>query len=363
MSILTILSFILTLAIYGLICYYIGYNGWAWVKSTKLPRYKKTYIIFIISLSFSFIIGRLLPFQVIEILGGFWVAIVGYSLVLLPVANLFYLALKKKGVFWIGIVVLSIYLFIFVFGSINAWSPVVREYEVEIDKPSTQEDVKILMVSDLHLGSLVGRGHLERLVTIVDQEQPDIVLVPGDIIDDYVEPYVKKNMGEILGKVKAPLGVYAVLGNHDYYGDDMNPIINEMKKINIRVLQDEFITINDAFTIVGRNDKTDKQRLTMSELFKAVDTSKPIILLDHQPYDLDVARDQGVDIHLAGHTHRGQLFPANLITDRIYENDWGYLKKDTMHSFVSSGFGTWGPPLRLGSRSEVMVINVSFTGK
>jgi len=113
---------------------------------------------------------------------------------------------------------------------------------------------------------------------------------------------------------------------------------------------------------VGRKDKTDKQRLTMSELFKVVDTSKPIILLDHQPYDLGVARDQGVDIHLAGHTHRGQLFPANLITDRIYENDWGYLKKGTMHSFVSSGFGTWGPPLRIGSRSEVMVINVSFTG-
>lgn len=363
MSLSTILAFVISMAIYALICFYIGYNGWAWLKTTKIPRYKKTYIIFITALSLTFFAGRLLPFQIIEVLGGFWVAIVGYSLILIPVANLFHYALKKKKGFWIGTGVLSIYLFILIYGSYNAWNPVVRAYEIEVDKSSEQENLRILMASDFHLGSIVGKTHVQRFVNVVDEVKPDIILIPGDLIDDYIEPYLNQNMGDILKNIDAPLGVYAVLGNHDYYGNDTEIIVKEMEKIGIEMLLDEQVSIQDQFILVGRKDRTDKKRMEMTELLKGLDTSKPVIMLDHQPYEFDIARDNGIDIHLAGHTHRGQLFPANVITSRMYENDWGYLQKDTLHSFVSSGFGTWGPPLRIGSRSEVMVIDVKFTGR
>jgi uncharacterized protein len=363
MSILTILAVLIGIVIYTLICFYIGYNGRVWLKTTFLSKYKKTYISFIVLLSISFFAGQFIPLHALKMLGGLWMAIVGYSLILLPLANLLFYLSKKKGVFWIGLGVISFYLFIIIYGSYNAWNPIVRTYEVEVDKKSEEQDLKIFMVSYLHLGSLVGKNHLERLVDLVNEEKPDIVLIPGDIIDDYIEPYTDNNMGEIVSKIDAPLGVFAVTGNHDYYGDDMNELLKEMDKIEVRVLMDETVSIDNQFYIVGRKDLTDDDRKGVSELMKGLDSTKPIIMMDHQPFELEVAKNNGVDILLSGHTHRGQLAPANLITDWMYENDWGYLQKEGFHSFVSSGYGTWGPPLRIGSQSEVMVINVKFGAK
>ncbi|MEH7388549.1 metallophosphoesterase, partial [Bacillus sp. JJ1521] len=112
--------------------------------------------------------------------------------------------------------------------------------------------------------------------------------------------------------------------------------------------------------IIGRNDETDKNRVEIRNLVSSLDSSKPLIMLDHQPNELDAAEANEIDLILSGHTHRGQVFPGNLITGMLYENDYGILKKGDLHSIVSSGFGTWGPPLRLGTRSEVVLINVEF---
>jgi predicted MPP superfamily phosphohydrolase len=126
---------------------------------------------------------------------------------------------------------------------------------------------------------------------------------------------------------------------------------------------DETILVNGQFYVVGRKDRSDHTRAAVDQLVKGLDQTKPIIMMDHQPYDLDIAEAGGIDLLLAGHTHRGQLAPAHLITGMIYDNDWGYLQMGKLHSLVSSGFGTWGPPLRIGSRSEVFVINVEFAEK
>lgn len=88
--------------------------------------------------------------------------------------------------------------------------------------------------------------------------------------------------------------------------------------------------------------------------------TKPVILLEHQPYELSIAQQLGVDLMVSGHTHHGQVFPGNLITKAIYENDWGYVKNGDMHSIVTSGFGFWGPPIRIGTRSELISIRVQF---
>lgn len=362
MSIIAILAMIIGLALYSLICYYIGYNGWVWLKTTKLSKYKKSYLGIMLFLSLSIFVGIYLPYDGLQWISGFWMAILGYSFIVLPVANMIHLLFKKKKLFWVGIGVMFFYVFIFIYGSYLAWVPVVRTYNIELNKKSEMKAIKIFMASDLHLGQMVGRDHLDKLVALVEEEKPDIILLPGDIINDKIQPYLKKKMGESLGKLDAPLGVYAVLGNHDYYGNDMKVILAEMDKLGIQVLMDNFIMIND-FYLVGRKEHTDKTRKELSTYLKGLDKSKPIIMMDHQPKDLKEAEVNGADLLLSGHTHKGQLAPANLLTHLIYENDYGYLKKGELHSLVSSGFGLWGPPLRIGSQAEVMVINVKFNGK
>ncbi|WP_174733611.1 metallophosphoesterase [Mesobacillus harenae] len=360
MSLSTVLLSIFVLLIYLAITYYIGYNGWVWIRPGILKRFKWVYVGFIIIFSASMFLGRVFSWLPLELMGSFWIVIVGYSLILLPLANILVYFLKGKGIFWIGLGIMAFYLFVFIYGSFNAWNPVVRSYDIEVEKQAQQQELKVLMVSDLHLGPIVGEKHLERLVAIVDNEKPDIVLIPGDIIENSIEPFIKNDMGKILAKVSAPLGVYAVPGNHDYYGDDLLKMAAEVEKSGVRLLMDETSMVQNSFYLVGRNDKTDPQRAEVSELVEGLDQTKPLIMLDHQPFELEVAEENGIDVVLSGHTHRGQLAPANLITSMIFENDWGYLQKGSLHSFVSSGFGTWGPPLRVGSRSEVMVININF---
>ncbi|PLR84412.1 phosphoesterase [Bacillus canaveralius] len=360
MSISTILMIITTILAYSLICFYVGYNGWVWLRATFSFPYKKAYIAVIVLFSASIFLGQFSSMLPLILMGHTWLVVIGYSVILLPLANLLVYILKKRGIFWIGIGVISIFMFIFVYGSFNAWNPVVRSYHLEIDKQSGEQNVKILMVSDLHLGSIVGERHLQRLVDVVDEEKPDIILIPGDIIDDHIDPFLEKNMSETMKKISAPLGVYAVLGNHDYYGDDTALILDEMEKLGIRVLMDESVSIDEQFYLIGRKDLTDENRNEASALLRNLDKTKPLIMMDHQPVELNEAKENGIDVLLSGHTHRGQLAPANLITSKMYENDWGYLQKENLHSFVSSGFGIWGPPLRIGSRSEVMVIDVKF---
>lgn len=360
MNITMILMMVLSVLLYGAISFYIGYNGWVWLKAAKLGKYKKWYIALVVLLSLSMFLGQIGALSWFTYAGYAWMVIVGYSLVLLPLFNLLSYILKKKGIFWMGISYFAFFLFVFVYGSYNAWSPVVREYEVTVDKESKTGDLKVLLVSDLHLSEIVGEDHLARLVKKVEEIEPDIVMIAGDVINDNIDAYMEEDMGQTMKKITAPLGVYAIPGNHDYYGDDLEKMVKEMDKAGIKVLMDETVTVADSFYVSGRNDLTDEYRVAVSELVKGLDRSKPLFMMDHTPVELDEGKENGVDIMLSGHTHRGQLAPANLITSLIYENDWGHLQKGDFHSFVSSGFGTWGPPLRIGSRSEVMVIDVHF---
>lgn len=360
MSFSTISLILVALLIYSLLCFYIGYNGWVWLKTTRFEANKKIYIAIMVLLSLSFFIGRFWSWLPIQFIGGFWLVLFGYSLLLLPMINLAVYLLKKKWIFQIGLAVITFFVVALIYGSYNAWNPVVTTYEVAINKQTTEKELKIVVVSDLHLGGIVGEKHLKRLVAEVDGLHPDMILIPGDIIDDYIAPYMTKKMGNTLEKLRAPLGIYAVPGNHDYYGNDVDQLVVEMEKIGIRVLADETALIANDFYIAGRKDLAANGRIPTSALVADLDESKPLIMMDHQPVEFNEARDNGVDLLLSGHTHRGQLFPANLITRLIFENHYGYLQKDQLHSIVTSGFGTWGPPLRIGSRAEIVEINLTF---
>ena len=254
----------------------------------------------------------------------------------LNITTLYLVGMTALGLFW-------------------AYSPTVINKTIKIDK-HLDKTVKIAMVSDLHLGTFFSNPQLEKLNKIVDEEKPDAVVIAGDLMDDDMVMYKKRNMQENLSKLKSPLGVYTTMGNHDR---DALEIVNEVKKTGIIPLFDESIAINNDVTLVGRKDKSvSRDRLDTAELLNSVDLNKTIILVDHQPDAVDYHATLPIDVQLSGHTHRGQLWPLNFITDVVYTLDHGYAKINGKHFFTSAGYGFWGPPFKTSARSEVWIITI-----
>lgn len=363
-----VFNILILFTLYTLLMIYIGWNGWVWIHTTFGVQSWGYYAIIVGLFSYAYILDRLIKFDSpLRTIGSYWFAVIQYAVILLPIADVTVFILdwfsipKEQSIFWTGIIVLLIFVLIFAYGTFNAYSPIVRKYEIHVPKKANnRKTLRIAMASDMHFGKLSGLSHLQRLVDHVNDMKPDIILLPGDIIDDHPEYFIKKNMGQVMKQMHAPLGIYGVLGNHEYYGGAIPEFLQEMNKIDVNILLDEVVKIEDCFYIVGRRDKTDRNRKSFEELMSAVDKSFPIIAMDHQPFELKQAEASGVDVLLSGHTHRGQMAPNHIITRRMYELDWGYVQKDLFHAIVSSGFGFWGPALRLGSRSEIIQIELTF---
>jgi hypothetical protein len=298
-----------------------------------------------------------------------------FLVIILPFADISAWLLRKVGyseAFYIPVVgwtTMVLLVILIVWGSYNAWSPILRTYRLPISKQGGgRRKLTIAVASDIHLGNIVGNRHLKRLIKGINRMEPDLILLPGDIIDDSIEPFMRNKMADSLKQLHATFGVYAVLGNHEYYGGNIEQYITEMSSIGICVLRDETVSIdNDHMVIAGRKDRTAESmdpngRLSIEELLDHVDKSKPIIVMDHQPYGFQQAAEAGADILLCGHTHRGQFAPNHWVTGRLFELDWGYMLKQHMHVVVSSGFGTWGPPIRLASRCEIIRLDVELEG-
>ena len=355
------------LSIYHIFIFYIGWNIWIWLYISFDFRNLLLLIILILFLAYTYLIARFTHLISLKVIGAYWIGFLQYALLLFPIANILVFILGFTNIehntliSLVGTLVAITLIFIFLFGLYQAYSTVVRKFSITIAKPmENRKNLRIAMASDMHFGLLSGLNHVRRLVRNMNEIKPDLILLPGDVIDDHPKIFIQKKMGEIMKEMSAPLGVYGVLGNHEYYGKAIPAYIEEMDRINIRILQDSFIIIEDQIIIIGRKDKTDQNRASIETLMKSVDKTKLIIMMDHQPFELNQAFDNGVDILLSGHTHRGQMAPNHLITKKIYELDWGYKQKRQLHTFVSSGFGFWGPPLRIGSRSEIVQIDVVF---
>ncbi|MBM7095431.1 metallophosphoesterase [Bacillus sp. H-16] len=361
-----ILNFGIFLLIYNVLTFYIGWNGWIWLNTAFGFEHVWLYTAATALLAYAYLIGRV-NLTFFKVVGAYWVGLFQYGLLLFPFANLVVIALLIGGVdedaavLYTGLVTLTALAGIFLTGTFNAYSPVKQTYSVSLPKRTgSLTSLKIGMASDMHFGTLSGKTHLRRLINELNKMEADVIVLPGDIIDDSPDVFQKKNMGPLMKELKATYGVYGILGNHEYYGRKVTEILNELGRSGVTMLTDEVTEVAGSFYLIGRRDRTEKNRKPVEELIGGLDLSKPVILLDHQPFELERAEKAGADLMLSGHTHRGQMYPNNWITRRMYEVDWGYLKKDTLHTIVSSGFGFWGPPLRLGSRSEVVEIVVTF---
>ena len=218
--------------------------------------------------------------------------------------------------------------------------------------------LRIVAVSDLHLGYGIGKDEFEKWIDAINSENPDIVFIAGDIIDNSVRPLNEGNFAESFHKIKAPLGIYACLGNHEYISGLKNSM-DFLKKAGIHLLKDSVAEVDSSFYVIGRDDRMNVDRKSLKELTGNLDPNKPVFLLDHQPYNLEEAEEAGIDLQFSGHTHQGQVWPISIITKKIYEIDHGYLKKGNTNIYVSSGIGIWGGKFRIGTQSEYVVIDIN----
>jgi uncharacterized protein len=372
--------FLVVFAIYILTNLYIFLKGLNAVSSTG--HFRLTYTVIFILLSLTFIAGKILErnnsavfTDVLNIIGGFWLGFMLYAFLLLLLSDIGLLFLKLSGIVkaenvhlfrkWSFLITLSISVVLITYGFINAVIPVVKKYDIVINKPAGDiKNFRIAAVSDIHLGSIIRKRSIKKLSVMLQKLNPDVVFLLGDIVDGEIGPVIRDDLLKYFTCPKCADGLFAITGNHEYIGGS-SVTIPYIKKNGIRLLMDEIVILEGGIQVIGRIDKDSyrfngKARLPLEYLIKKLDPSKPVILLDHQPLQLDKTEKAGVDLQLSGHTHNGQIWPLNYITRLIYEVSYGYKRKGNSQIIVSSGYGIWGPRIRSGSRSEVLSINISF---
>ena len=279
-----------------------------------------------------------------------------------------------------NVAVVSFTILMSVYGIVNAQNLKVTTYDVTVDKSSKQDELNVVLIADLHLGYSVGVKQMERMVNKINELQPDVVVVAGDIFDnEFSAIYNPVRVAEILRGIISKYGVYAVYGNHDieeeilcgftFSDDDVTQVtsIKEMddfiENCGFTFLYDEAILINDDFYIYGRPDEErpnfgNDSRLEAEKITEGLDLSKLIICVDHEPHDQKKLSAAGVDVDLNGHTHAGQLFPGNIIINFFWDIAYGYKNFDGMHNIVTSGVGLFGPNMRTFTKAEIAQVKI-----
>ncbi|MCF0132829.1 MAG: metallophosphoesterase [Blautia sp.] len=269
------------------------------------------------------------------------------------------------------------------YSAIHARKVKITTYEQTIEKNGGQvSDLKIALVADIHLGYNIGCRQMEEMRDMINEQNVDLVLIGGDIFDNEYEALEDPGrLAEIFRGINSKYGMYAVYGNHDIeekilagftFGGktskESSPEMDQfVKDAGIQLLMDESVLIDDSFYIYGRPDyerpgRGIDQRKLPNELVQGLDMTKPLIVLDHEPRELQELSDAGVDMVLNGHTHDGQMFPGNITCKTVWENSCGYLAKGKMHNIVTSGVGLFGPYMRIGTDAEICIIDVHFSG-
>jgi uncharacterized protein len=244
-------------------------------------------------------------------------------------------------------------------GIINFNTIRTSEYHIEIPgKSSKIRNLKIAFTADFHLQENVSAGFVERFIEKIELIKPDIMIFGGDIVEGNRKNEKMSEFENLLNSISTKYGVYTVLGNHEFYGGQEKGSFFDYA--GIKVLRDTILSIDSSFRLGGRYDSHFTTRKSINDLLKCNPDSLPLILVDHRPTEILQVSQTHTDIQLSGHTHNGQMFPINLITNSVYELSWGYRKIGNTHFFVTSGIRLWGPPVRTVGKSEIMVINIDL---
>ncbi len=331
----------------------------------------------IIVATFSLFILSRLPNSTIPrsllILSHYLLGFITYSMVVVSIVKLSQFLLRvfklsesintNSTQTYIGLSTIIIICILTVYGIYNSTTIKTKEYEIVLNS-NQGNNLKIALISDIHLGYIIDSSHVEKIVNKINSEDVDLVLIAGDIFDGDTTSIQDPNLvKKLFNDIESTYGAYACLGNHDA-GSTYDEMVSFINSSNITLLRDEQVLINNEIILVGRRDsspigESDKLR----ELDYKVNNPNnlPVIVMDHQPSNIN-EYNSSQTLVVSGHTHKGQMFPFELITSLIFDVDYGYYKNsnESAHVIVTSGIGTWGPPLRVLTQNEVVIINYKY---
>lgn len=264
---------------------------------------------------------------------------------------------------------LLVILLAFSYGFVNMRHVTKKEYTVTTEKLANGERLKIAAITDLHLGTTMDASELQEWCEKIGSEEPDLLVLVGDIFDENTKKEQMEQAAEILAQVPSTYGTYYVWGNHDpnWYTDQpqytLDELCEKLEDEGIRVLEDEVWDVSDQFCLIGRRDASAPQRTDLEELTENIEPDKMRILLDHQPGDLKENEQAGIDLQISGHTHAGQIWPTGQLMELmgINEINYGYRQMGNLQVIVSSGMAGWGYPIRTGGHCEYVMIQVVGT--
>jgi len=327
--------------------------------------------------------GRsMLPFSddikhILGIINAFCMGIFLYLLLYTIVADLLFLMPRVLHLSFTahrcfqGVITLCVLLLTGVtclYGFINARQIDHISYDICLQDKVDISDMRVVMISDLHLGSIGSEDRLKKIVKEINALEPDVVCVAGDFFDtDFTSIRNPDAAIQTLREIETAFGTYVCLGNHDG-GKTYDQMAAFLEQANIKLLNDAYTVIDNRLVLIGRLDASpiggygDQKRKPLSEFFIRKNPSLPVVVLDHNPANIG-SYGAEADLVLCGHTHKGQVFPGSLITNAMYDVDYGYYRKDAQspHVIVSSGIGSWGMPIRVGTNSEIVSIRFCNT--
>ncbi len=346
-------------------------------------------------------------FRITYNLGSVWMVFTLYmviALLVVDLSGLFFPLLRRYAVFSFAAAFLAVVVLL-LWGHVNYLDPKVERIVLDFSsraasgdgaqlRDSASEDVallrdsasadgarshdsgaplRIVAVSDVHLGYATGKKALQKYVGKINSLHPDVVLIGGDLIDNTVKPLFEERMWEELGQLEAPGGIYMVPGNHEYISG-IDSVMEFISRTPIVLLRDSVAALPEGVVIVGRDDRSNRGHKSLEMLKQEADAvtgtdavagavsedGPVVILMDHQPYELIEKDSLGFDVQFSGHTHRGQVWPMSLLVDKMYPQSHGYRKWNNSHVVVSSGLSLWGPPFRIGTNSDLWVIDLKL---
>ncbi len=383
---ISILFITIALSILGAANYYVGYRLYRWIAtllpniSTKvfIPIYIALTLIMIISLTRFVLPSPGIIKSVLSWVGVIWMGLFLYFLFYFAITDIFLFlgSLLKllprpypiSARLYSGLIVVLATLITVGYGFYNYSRVKTTTYDLTLENKSLTQPIEVLFVSDLHLGSVGSEQNLQRVVDSINAKSPDIVCLVGDIFNDNYDSIDNpEEAKEFFRSIRSTYGVFATLGNHDG-GKTHKDFLSFFADTGVTLLNDEYIVIDNRLALFGRVDPTPiggfegttrKEPAEFAALFSEIDPDMPIIIMDHNPINFK-EYDSPVDLVISGHTHAGQLFPINLITNAMYLTHYGYYHADSAspHLIVSSGAGTWGMPLRTSAHNEVVRITL-----
>ena len=375
---LIIISLIIFISIYGGGNFYIARRLYLFL-SYPFPQLNiKLYIGIFIFIASAIILGILpLPVEIkrtLQLIGAMWLGVFMYLVLLFLSADIVILLGRITNVikapmlnnvrFYSGLAVIILTAGIVTYGMFNANQIKITDYEIELNNASLN-DMRIVLISDLHLGDVNSERNLDRVVQYINSLNPDIVCIVGDIFnDDFRLIRNPERAINLFRNINATYGVFACLGNHDG-GRTLTQMKKFLEESNIKLLNDEYVIIDNRFALFGRLDANpiggfgELQRQDISQTIASVGANMPVIVMEHNPSHVKEYGSE-VDLILAGHTHGGQMFPGNLVTRAMFVVAYGHYQKDadSPHVIVTSGVSTWRPPMRIGSNNEIASILV-----